>query len=253
MKKNRFPMMGMAFAMLILLVVGFMLRLTTHRTPEIILPDVDVMTESGETARDAQEGSLRRVSVAPDTVQRVIEQLKRPQRYFRTVTIERIWNGGSAESKASVYVMDGWTRVDVPEGAPDARHVITGNGRTWIWYGSESAVYSGTAVFSADEEQNIPTYENVLKLNVDSITAADYRSRDALNCIYVETAPDELGYLERYWVSVESGLLVAAEREKDGVTVYRMTGLAANVDVQPTDAFVLPDGENLLAAASEET
>ena len=53
----------------------------------------------------------------------------------------------------------------------------------------------------------------------------------------------ELGYTERYWISVDSGLLVAAETEKDGEVVYAMT---ARDVVSPLDEtqgiFVLPDG-----------
>ena len=49
--------------------------------------------------------------------------------------------------------------------------------------------------------------------------------------------------IQRFWVSVDSGLLVAAETEKDGQVVYAM---AARDVVSPLDEtqgiFVLPDG-----------
>lgn len=60
------------------------------------------------------------------------------------------------------------------------------------------------------------TYEDILALPPERIAAADYRALEGVNCIYVETEPDEAGYVERYWVSVSSGLLAAAERECDG-------------------------------------
>ena len=59
----------------------------------------------------------------------------------------------------------------------------------------------------------------------------------------METAEDPEGYLLRYWVSVDSGLLAAAELEKDEEVVYSM---AARDMVSPLDRsegiFTLPDG-----------
>ena len=47
----------------------------------------------------------------------------------------------------------------------------------------------------------------------------------------------------RYWVSVDSGLLVAAESEEDGVLVYRMSAYSPAQSPCPADGeFELPDG-----------
>ena len=51
-----------------------------------------------------------------------------------------------------------------------------------------------------------------------------------VRCIYVETAEDEWGYAQRYWVSVDTGLLVVAERLQKGETVYRMAALSGRPD-----------------------
>ena len=82
----------------------------------------------------------------------------------------------------------------------------------------------------------------MLLLKPEDITAAGYEEREDQPCVYVE-AGTELGYTERYWISVDSGLLVAAETEKDGEVVYAVT---ARDVVSPLDEtqgiFVLPDG-----------
>ena len=61
-------------------------------------------------------------------------------------------------------------------------------------------------------------------------------------------AVTELGYRERYWISVDSGLLAAAETEKDGQVVYAMPSRDV---VSPLDElqgiFTLPDGTVLHA------
>ena len=89
----------------------------------------------------------------------------------------------------------------------------------------------------------------------ERIAAADYRALEGVNCIYVETEPDDAGYVERYWVSVSSGLLAAAERECDGAVVYRMAALTVSYDGVDAEDFTLPNGtvlyEPVVAATKE--
>ena len=89
------------------------------------------------------------------------------------------------------------------------------------------------------------TYEAVLELPVGDIAAAGYQELSGTYCIYVETAADPAGYVCRYWVSVENGLLYAAERSLDGELVYRFT--AGQTESEPPEAalFLLPDGSAL--------
>ena len=84
---------------------------------------------------------------------------------------------------------------------------------------------------------------------MEDISTADYRSVSGINCIYVETAEDLAGYAQRYWVSVETGLLVASERLLDGETIYRMASLTVDLSVPAADRFSLPDGTVLLDPA----
>lgn len=245
-------MIGAAFAMLIVLVLFFLLRLTAHRPPAVVLPETEGAQSESGVIRDEGRSAIRRVEVTPETVQRVIERLARPDNYSRTLTIERYWSGGSGLTSATVFAADGWTRVDVAEDGGETRHVITGNGRSWIWYGSDERVFTGAAALSADEEQSIPTYEEILLLDTERIADADYRTFEELNCVYVETAPDASGYTGRYWVSVDSGLLIAAERYAGNTMIYRMTGLEADVGGAEEEEFRLPDGELLFRPPEED-
>ena len=129
----------------------------------------------------------------------------------------------------------------------DITYMLTDGKTTWIWYDSDRTAYSGPAgEITADEEQHIPTYEDVLDLKPNAIAAADYRVYSGQNCIYVETEPDPDGYVLRYWISVEGmdsmGLLVGAEQLKDGQTVYRMTAQTVEGSGPTTKNFTLPDG-----------
>ncbi|MBQ9459501.1 MAG: hypothetical protein IJU66_06160 [Oscillospiraceae bacterium] len=249
MKKRSGSLIGFAFAALVVLVFAFLLRLSTYQPPEVRLADPGENDTSGTVAPGVKE-SIHRVEVTPETVQLVIERMSRPSNYSRSVLIERFWDGGSAQTTAQVSAADGWTRVDGGAEGEELRHSITGGGRCWIWYGEEGNVFSAAAVFSADEEQSIPTYENILSVSVARIAAADYRMLDTISCIYVETTPDALGYSERWWVGVSDGLLVAAERFSEETLIYRMSAAAAELNSVTAEAFTLPDGTLLYTPAS---
>lgn len=250
MKKHRVSLIGLAFVALVVLVIVFLVRLTMRSTPEVSLPTPDDSANSGEVIPDTQQEAIRRVEVTPETVQLVIEGLARPAEYSRTVTITRYWAEGSGESVAETATAGDWTRLDVSENGA-TRHVVTNAAQTWVWYDEESEYYTGAAALTADEEESIPTYENILALPADAIAAADYRARDAVNCIYVETYPDVAGYTERYWIAVDNGLLVAAERALGESIVYAMAGMEVTVNDVDAEQFTLPDGTVLFDPEAE--
>lgn len=62
----------------------------------------------------------------------------------------------------------------------------------------------------------------------------------------VEVRSKGTDLLERYWVSVDSGLLVSAESERDGALRYRMTAYSpVQSPCPPSASFQLPDGTTL--------
>ncbi len=184
------------------------------------------------------------IDVTPETVQSVIASLSRYRSYSRIIQVEYL-NGGTVEGtlSAQVSVDGGWTRVDLAS-CSGVEHTIIGEETRYRWYNSDEAYAAAPAGDDADDlAQRLPTYEDVLALDQKRITAAGYEARGGVSCIYVEVAENELGYLERYWVSVESGLLVSAETVKGDEVVYRMT--AYQVDsplVNAGASFTLPDG-----------
>ncbi len=222
---------------------SFGLSVFAPDTAKIVLPTaVPSATPSGE-----ENGDLLRVEVTPQTVQNVISTLRRPESYGRTVTIQDIWGEGETEqgtTQAQVWVDGGWIRTDAVWPGGTVRHSIVGEDRFWLWYGDSQQVLTGPADgTSADlEGQRIPTYETVLALDPGRIIAAEYQELDGLGCIYVETAEDDAGHVERYWVDDDSGLLVRAERLTDGQVVYRMTAGALERPVPSDSSFTLPDG-----------
>lgn len=216
-------------------------------TPPVNLADRNDSVNTGNESPPFPGDSAVLVEISPQTVQSVIATLTRYRSYSRTVQVEYGSNGTLTGSlTVSTAVDNGWTRVDLttPSGK---EHTIIGETVCCRWYDDQTDYAVLTVEEGMDDlAQRIPTYETVLELEQTSITAAGYESRGGVTCIYVETEDTELGYRERYWVSVESGLLVSAETLKNGEAVYRMTAYEVESPlVDAGDLFTLPDGTQL--------
>ena len=243
-------MVLIAAVIVVAMLSSFGLRLFVPDTAKIVLPTPAASAQPG-TEPGAGSGVVL-VDVTPETVQAVIgETLTRPDSYFREVTIEDFW--GEEESgvtTAQVWVDGGWTMTEAVLPGGTVRHTIVGEGQFWLWYDGDRTPVTGPAdERSADlEGQRIPTYEDVLSLDTADIAAAGYEERGGLACVWTQTAPDALGYVETYWVAVDSGLLVSAETTLDGTLTYRMTAYGMERPAPAGTAFALPDGTVLHTA-----
>lgn len=216
--------------------------------PDLDLPDPNALGSVEPSGPQTGSPGGLMVGVSTHTVQSLIASLTRYESYSRSVSVE-YYSGGQLAGTVEIQVwMDGgWLRSDLSLSSGRVEHTIMGDGRLWLWYDREPAVYSGPAEdLSADLLQRLPAYEDVLALDKDSITSAGYVERDGLPCIFVEAVMPGLGYMERYWISETSGLLMAAETEKDGELVYAMTSHEVVSPMEQTAGiFTLPDGVQL--------
>ncbi len=233
-----------SFAVLALLVVVLLLSNSLRQSPRVVLPDADAGAEDPFGSSSGATDGIQEIQIAPDTVQAAIATIQRPDNYARAIMTETLWGEDDSSTwEISTAVSGEWVRTDASLPNDRVRHAITNGETTYVWYDSEKRVYSGPAgEISGDDEQHIPTYEDILELPVESIAQADYRTFSDVDCIYVETAEDELGYVQRYWVSVELGLLVGSETLQNGETVYRMASMTVDSTLPETADFTLPDG-----------
>lgn len=248
MERRKLNGITWGFALLTGIVLALMLAGVLRKPEEITLPAPNTAPE--QSGGELEGGALTVVEVTPETVQAAVATLRRPERYRRTVTVEQFWTGGSGSSETAVAVLGPWTRTDrtMPDGR--VRHTVTGPETVYIWYNTETEVYAAPAgEITADHEQPIPTYEDVLELETERILAADYREASGVPCIYVEAQEGE--YVLRYWVSVETGLLTAAEKLLGEETVYRMASLTLGEEPTAAD-MTLPDGTVLAEEQAEK-
>ena len=213
--------------------------------PSVVLPDASSSgADSGEDSSASPLDPYQQIAITPDTVQNVIRTLNRPLSYARESTVELFWEGGSARHSVTTWVDNGWThtRMEQPSGA--VRHDIVGDGTLYYWY-DDSLLYETAPADdrSADLAQRIPTYETVLALDTRQITAAGYEMCGDLPCILVEVAQTGPERTERYWVSVDNGLLICAETAEGDAVTYRMTASGPITTPCPIGAsFSLPTG-----------
>jgi hypothetical protein len=192
MRKRRVTPIGAAFVALVLLVLLFVVRGALHHPAHVVLPQDASSGDVSDASLD--DSAVGRIAVRPDTVQSAIATLERPARYSRAITIERYYSGGSGVDRSSVSVDGAWMRVDTEQASGAQSHTISNGERTWVWYGGSELYYESAAAFTADEEQGIPTYEDILRLDKKRIAAADYRLLDTVDCIFLETAADDGGF-----------------------------------------------------------
>lgn len=244
-QKNRLVIVVAIVALIVgAIVASFGRVIFAANTPEVILPSAS--TGPGDASgTGSQEQDYQRVEVTTQTVTGVVATLSRPASYYRELTVETFWNGGSSVTQVQVWTDGGWSHSvqTLPSGV--VRHDLTGGDTLYYWYdGSQDYASAPADERSSDLAQHIPTYETVLELEPEEIAAAGYELRGDLPCILVEVQDGPL--LRRFWVSVNNGLLVSAESEENGQLVYRMTAYSPVQSPCPADgSFALPDGEVL--------
>lgn len=255
MEKKRFPYIALGFGALLAAVMLLLAWGGRRQTGGIVLPESP--GDGAGVDSERIESRLNIVAITPESVRPAVSTLSRPAFYARTQTVETFWSGGSGQSVSQIYVSGSRTRLDTLLADGSVRHMLLETEGGWTlagaWYDDEREwTLLQSPQLSADLAGRMLSYETVRDLPVESIAAADYRVQDGLNCVYVETAADEAGYTERYWVSVDSGLLHRAERLWDGEVVYRFTAGAPEIGVQDESLFLLPDGTRLSEAAGGE-
>ncbi len=235
------------FGILLLVVVLLLAWGGRRESVGIVLPAAQA--DTGGMEGNGGESRLNLVEITPETVKPAINTLSRPISYSRVQVVEPFWSGGSGQSVSRAWVSGGRTRLDtqLPDGS--VRHTLLSGGAAGVWYDDETEwTLLHTPQLTADLAGRMLTYETVRDLPVDEIAQAGYQDRDGVYCIYVETQPDQQGYADRYWVSVDTGLLHAAERLWEGELVYRFTAEMPDAAAPADEMFLLPDGSSLSPA-----
>lgn len=240
MKKRRTLFMIIILALILLTV--FLLAQKAFRSDNTIkLPE---QTSEADTGEDTQSpDNLNVLSITPENVQTAIATLSRPVAYHRTQTTELFWSEGSAATTIQVAVNGSMMRLDIIPSDGTVCHTLLKGDSCAVWYDDEREwIVLRAEQYSSDILQRMPTYETVLELPVEQITNAEYCLKNGVYCIFVQTAKDDTGHADKYWISVQSGLLYFAERTHNGELIYRFSAGEPEQGAPAESLFLLPDG-----------
>ncbi|MFR6380611.1 MAG: hypothetical protein ACLUNZ_13365 [Evtepia sp.] len=110
-QKNRtILVVAIAVTVLVAVFVSLILPTLTNRPPEVVLPSVE------QDIPGAEGKAFLPVEVTPDTVQKVIASLSRPESYYRQLTVGLYWNGGSGGSQVEIWADGGYVRTAISAG-----------------------------------------------------------------------------------------------------------------------------------------
>lgn len=240
MKSRKTPLMIIILGTLLLVILLLAQHMLRQRST-ITLPERPAEADSSGDSSNTE--ALNVLRITPETVQAAVATLSRPVSYQRSQAVILYWEGGKSTTTAQVAVKNGITRIDMslPDGS--VSHNLLDGDRLAVWYDDDKEWSLLRAdQISPDALQRMPTYESVLELPTDSIIQAEYCQLAGVYCIYILTAADADGYSESYWISVQSGLLYAAERTLNGNVIYRFSATEPNKVAPDETLFLLPDG-----------
>ena len=245
--KNR---LAIAIAITCLIVVAmfasFGRSLFLVNIPSVSLAQLNEDTsDGGDSSAQGQDDQFWQVDVTPETVQSIVASLSRPESYYRELTVETYWTGGSHSTSVQFWQDDGWshTRQVLPSGRcatilPAMKRPTTG------MRAQRATLLSRRPVFRRLTSTFPPTRTYLTWIRTPSSRPA-MSAGDVWPCVYLQVQVSDT-VVERYWISTDTGLLVSAEREQNGQLVYRMTAYTQVQTPCPTTAsFALPDGTEL--------
>ncbi|MBO4832127.1 MAG: hypothetical protein J5569_06680 [Oscillospiraceae bacterium] len=191
--------------------------------------------------QEEEPAGLVRVEVSTDTVKSVVRTLRRPEEYSRELSVTSFWHGGSSQYRIESFVSKDASRINIYS-EYDAKSVLLTGDTTYIWYGGEPPVYSGSASAAEDEYQMLVTYEDILSVPDEDIRDAGYTRYNDADCVFAEYVSGQLGYVTKCYISTETGLAVGAEKYDGDMLIYSMNEVSCAVGAPSGNVFALPDG-----------
>lgn len=232
-----------ALAFCAVVVVILLLFWTGSSRKQPIIPDLP-QTEASSGSSTENLDYLQ-VEITPQNVQDVIAALTRPSSYYIETKSELHYDNQISTYLRRKWVRNEWSRVDLfNTNSTVTMHVIFTKESAFFWYpGSSRYTQLPVGDFTADESQMMMVYEDILKLDSKNIMDAKLTRFDGEDCIYAEVTRPELGYTERYWVSVSSGLLLLGQTLKDNALIYSVQTLELDTTTPEDAVFTLPGNQ----------
>ena len=174
--------------------------------------------------------------VTPETVKAVLHTISPVRSYSRALLVETYWEGGG-----TTEVILTWVRDDSLRLRSDARNLLATPDGLWLWYDDADAVFSANATAERDRYMRILDWETLLDGETE-IVAAAYTEFEGERCIYAASRGGAFDYVTEIYVSLRSGLLIAADTYEGEKCVYRMRSGSLEITTPDESWFIPPEG-----------
>lgn len=208
-------------------------------TASVVLPAPPEEEAEGNVGA-APSALPQAADVTPETVWAVLQTLSPVRNYSRAVIVDTFWEAGSGTELLLV-----WARGDSLRLRSDGegKNLLATAEGLWVWYDDAPEVFSAPA---ADRElgryQRILSWETLVTEDAE-IAAAAYTEFEGERCIYAAVRSGAFDYVTEVYVSLESGLLVAADSYEGEKCVYRMRSGSLEIST-PEEKWFSPPGTN---------
>ncbi len=183
-----------------------------------------------------------RLDVTPSNVQSVVRELARPAEYYVESKSSLFYDGKTVTYPRRRWVKNSVSRVDIYNyyGNLTMSAIIDAE-NAYYWYGGASRYITlPKGNFDAENEQMMMDYTDLLELPSHAIKNAYLVRYEGETCIYTEALRDD-GTVEKYWISVNDGLLRQGQMLRENEVVYSFLQMKLDVAPQNDDYFTLPD------------
>lgn len=255
MERGRFIIFSVLSAVCIVtaVLVALLILDLSSDLPEVHLPEATNGTSSDNGSGGSfgnEQNLINPLELRPETLQYILEIIEKPKSYSCHYGIESFWADGSSSFDVNVYQRDGVLSVYILNDMYLKRCLLTED-EYYIWYADERGYYSGTrGTALADESiadcvQMAGSYTELLELDVADILETEYTELDGVYCIYAKAAVGELGYISKYYIYPDTGILLSKEIYSGENLVYRMNSSDVVLSVPYDDYFTLPGGKSV--------
>ena len=185
-------------AMLVVLVMGVVLVFLLISTLNPNSHEVDITLSDSSDISDENDVQQRptephddaqRLSITAHNVQNVIATLERPESYYIRVENVVSYRDEGRVAGTELWVFPDRYVIKTLDSMTNRTLCTTAyqDGESTVWYeGDDRVLTIGSDSFSdSDMLAGIPTYEDILALDPEMITVADYRDWEEYSCVYV--------------------------------------------------------------------
>lgn len=226
-------------------------RQTEHDTITLPEPSPAQPVQEQQTPQPAQDLFAE---VTRQNVQDVLRSLQRPSSYHQTYVVITYAGGSKRQQQVDIWRSGALIRAESSD-SYGTQSILSDGETLYLWYDGDTkalCIPLGEDR-SVDDFIGIATYESILSLPPEQIENADFvtlQNDTTLSCVSLRVQMN--GYLQEYWVDVNSGLLCRQTMLQNERPVYTMqqTLLEILIDGDETlsGAFCLPDGSEPFVA-----